>query len=85
MQIVCMSLFTEGVQNDHHLHGHMSGDALFTGASIISCRKSDHIAIKQCNPSVREGQWTNKKQNIGILHGVNLCTYFHNIWQTSVG
>jgi len=51
-----MSLFTEGVQNDHHLHGHMSGDALFTGASIISCRKSDHIAIKQCNPSVREGQ-----------------------------
>jgi len=27
----------------------------------------------------------NKKQNVGILHGVNLRTYFQDIWQTSVG
>jgi len=25
------SLFTNGVQNIHRLHGHMSGDAFFTG------------------------------------------------------
>jgi len=25
------SLITKGVQNVHHLHGHMSGDAFFTG------------------------------------------------------
>jgi len=31
MQIVCKSLFTNGVQNVHHLHGHMPGDAFFTG------------------------------------------------------
>jgi len=24
------SLFTKGVQNVHHLHGHMPGDAFFT-------------------------------------------------------
>jgi len=23
-------------------------------------------------------------QNVGILHGVNLYIYFHDIWQTSV-
>jgi len=27
----------------------------------------------------------NKKQNVGILHAVNLCIYFHDSWQTSVG
>jgi len=27
----CMSLFTKGVQNVHHLHGHMPGDAFSTG------------------------------------------------------
>jgi len=27
----------------------------------------------------------NEKQNVGILHGVNLYIYFHDIWQTSVG
>jgi len=31
MQIVCKSLFKNGVQNVHHLRGHMPGDALFTG------------------------------------------------------
>jgi len=31
MQIVCKSLFTNGVQNVYHLHGHMlGGDAFFT-------------------------------------------------------
>jgi len=30
MQIICTSLFT-GVQNVHHLYGHMSGDAFSTG------------------------------------------------------
>jgi len=27
----------------------------------------------------------NKKQNVGILHGVNLYIYIHDIWQTSIG
>jgi len=31
MQIICKSLFTKGVQNIHHLHGHMPGDAFFIG------------------------------------------------------
>jgi len=31
MQIVCKSLFIKGVQNVHHLHGHMPRDASFTG------------------------------------------------------
>jgi len=31
IQIVCKNLFTKGVQNVHHLHGHMPGDAFFTG------------------------------------------------------
>ena len=31
MQIVCKTLFTNGVQNVHHLQGHMLGDAFFTG------------------------------------------------------
>jgi len=31
LQIVCKSLFTKDVQNVHHLHGHMPGDAFFTG------------------------------------------------------
>jgi len=26
----------------------------------------------------------NEKQNVGILHGVNLYIYFQDIWQTSV-
>jgi len=26
-----------------------------------------------------------QEQNVGILHGVNLYIYFHDIWQTSVG
>ena len=26
-----------------------------------------------------------KKQNVGILHGVNFNIYFHDIWQTYVG
>jgi len=30
MQIVCKSLLTNGVQNVHHLHGHMPGDSVFT-------------------------------------------------------
>jgi len=30
MQIVCKRLFTS-VQNVHHLHGHMPGDAFCTG------------------------------------------------------
>ena len=44
------SLFTKGVQNDHHLHGHMPGDAFFTGqlqASIMFGQKSDH-EIRPC-------------------------------------
>jgi len=76
MQIVCKSLFTKGVQNVHHLHGHMSGDAFFS--SQLQCRKSDHTTIKRSFSSLR--QWTNKKQNVDILHYVNLCTYFHDIW-----
>ena len=28
---------------------------------------------------------TVNKQNVDILHGVNLCTYFHDIWQIYVG
>jgi len=31
MQIVWKSLFTKGVQNVHHLHAHMPGDAFFSG------------------------------------------------------
>ena len=31
MQIACKSLFTKGVQNVHHLHGHLPGDTSFTG------------------------------------------------------
>jgi len=31
MQIVCESLFVKGVQNVHHLRGHMPGDTFFTG------------------------------------------------------
>jgi len=30
MQIVFKCLFTKGVQNVHHLHRHMPGDAFFT-------------------------------------------------------
>jgi len=30
------SLFTKGVQNVHHLHGHVAGDAFFTGQ--LQCR-----------------------------------------------
>jgi len=30
------SLFTKGVQNVHHLHGHMPRDASFTGK--LQCR-----------------------------------------------
>jgi len=33
MQIVCKSLFTKGVQNVHHLHGHMPA-AL---SSLVNC------------------------------------------------
>ena len=36
MLIVCMSLFTKGVQNFHHLHRHMPGDAFSTGQ--LQCR-----------------------------------------------
>jgi len=35
MQIVCMSLFTKGVQNVHHLHRHMPGDAFSTGQCSV--------------------------------------------------
>jgi len=31
MPIVRKSLFTEGVQNVQHLHGHVPGDTFFTG------------------------------------------------------
>jgi len=31
MPIVWKSLFTKGVQNVHHLHRHMPGDAFFSG------------------------------------------------------
>jgi len=31
MLIVYKSLFTNGVQNVHHWHGHMPGDAFFAG------------------------------------------------------
>jgi len=31
-----MTLFTKGVQNVHHLHGHMLGDAFSTGQ--LQCR-----------------------------------------------
>jgi len=31
MQIVCKSLLTKGIQNVHHLHGHIPGDAFFSG------------------------------------------------------
>ena len=37
------SLFTKGVQNVQHLHGHMPGDTFFTGQlSTMSRQKSDH-------------------------------------------
>jgi len=36
MQFVCMSLFIKGVQNVHHLHGHMPGDAFSAGQ--LQCR-----------------------------------------------
>jgi len=36
MQIVCKSLFIKGVQNIHHLYGHMAGDAFSTGQ--LQCR-----------------------------------------------
>jgi len=36
MQIVCKSLFTNGVQNVHHLHGHMPGDPFFTGDCSVN-------------------------------------------------
>ena len=36
--IVCMSLFTKGVQNVHHLHGHMpAGDVFSTGQLQCHC------------------------------------------------
>ena len=35
VQIVCKSLFTKGVQNVHHLHGHMLGDAFST--AVVNC------------------------------------------------
>ena len=36
MSIVCMSLLTKGVQNVHHLHEHMLGDAFSIGQ--LQCR-----------------------------------------------
>ena len=51
MQIVNKSLFKKGVQNVHHWHGYMPGDAFFTGqqstvVSVMTCGKSGHTAIK---------------------------------------
>jgi len=48
----------KNVQNVHHLHGYMPGDAFFTGQlqcqySIITCRKSGHTAIKHSFSSLR--------------------------------
>jgi len=86
MQVVCKSLFTKGVQNVHHLHGHMPGHAFFSGqtaVSIMTCQKSGHIAIKHSFSSLRTVN--EQKQNVGILHGLNLYSYFHDIWQTSIG
>jgi len=36
IQIVCVRLITKGVQNVHHLHGHMPGDAFSTGQVAVS-------------------------------------------------
>ena len=48
LQIVCMSLFTEGVQNVHHFHGHMPGDAEML-SSLVYCivdNVSRHISVQ---------------------------------------
>ena len=53
-----------------------------------TCFKCDFLSsIQQIKmPNVMKiSAKINTMQNINILHGVNLCTYFHDIWQTSVG
>ena len=52
--------------------------------SVMSCRKSDHTAIKHSFSSLRTVNEQKVKYSY-ILHTVNLCTYFHDIWQISVG
>ena len=45
MQIVCMSLFTKGVQNVHHLHGH----SLEILSSLVICsvdNVSRHVSVQ---------------------------------------
>ena len=82
MQIVCKSLFTKMFK----MFTVCTDTCLETLSSLVNCSVSNNLLQNQTIPqlsipSVRYGQWTNKKQNIGILHGVNLCTYFNDIWQ----
>jgi len=46
MQIVCKTLFTKGVQNVHHLHGHMPGD--LSSLVICSVNYNDLLEIRPC-------------------------------------
>jgi len=85
MQIVCNRLLTNGAQIVHHLHGHMPGEwrrflHWSTAKSTMACEKSDHMAIKHSFSTLRT--LNERKQNVGILHDVNLYIYFHDIWQT---
>ena len=41
--------------------------------------------IKEMPNVVKISAKINTMQNDGILHGVNLYIYFHDIWQISVG
>ena len=58
MLIVCKSLFTKGLQNVNHLHVHMPREwrrflPWSTAVSIMTCRKSDHTAIKHSFSTLR--------------------------------
>ena len=88
MQLVCKSLFTKGVKNVHHLHGHI----LEMLSPLVNCSVNNdlseigpyrHTTIKHFFSTLRTVN--EQKQNVGILHGVNLYIYFHDIWQISVG
>jgi len=55
MPIVCMSLLTKGVQNVHHLHRHMPGDALSYGQLHIDICLVGNLTILQLSvPLVRQ-------------------------------
>jgi len=70
--------------NVHHLHGHMPGDAFCTGKLQCQLCPVGNRTIPQLSiPSVSSLRTVNEqKVNVDILHSVNLCTYFHDIWHT---